>query len=424
MAKISTLIDDFQDNVIDLSKWTPSGTVTESGGRLILTAVAPFSLVITPVAYDLRSSQITAQVPVVVPSGTSGTLQCGFAVRLDSNNLIAFQKFGTELIITKTVAGVASILSVTPYNAVNHLYWRIRHAPNNVYMETSATGVGTFFIQHTEGVNTLFSVAAVQPYFQAQYSGFEATPGSLQIEAVNPGLQLTAAASSTSAGSAILKIRYALTASATSTSAGSAAITIPPAPPITYHLITATGTSTSSATAAFIILANLQVTAAGQSYSSGTAALRLSEQFTAVGQSFSTGTASFVIIPVPPVTPSQYFYFEPPIAYDLPPTLPHPRPRYINAHARWKGGQRRGRSVLIKSGVVTVLDTPTVDQTLAADYVYMGGHVYVIPDTEANILSAAGLIVTPIPLTYTLYPDENIFPAEDLYPGFQEFITP
>lgn len=90
---------------------------------------------------------------------------------------------------------------------------------------------------------------------------------------------------------------------------------------------------------------------------------------------------------------TELFYFEPPVAYDLPPTLPNPRPRYINAHARWKGGQRRGRSVLKLDGVYQTIDTPTVDQTLAASEVYMGGHIYTVTSLVAAALVAAGYTI-------------------------------
>lgn len=420
MAKISTLSDDFQDGVIDTSKWTTSGTVVETGGRMVVTPTTTTSQFISLSSYDLTSSQVTAHIPTVTPVGISGNLQCGFAVYLDASNIAGFQKIGTELRIGKTIAGVYSIVAVATYSAVNHLYWRIRHTPNNIYFETSATGSGGFTIQHTENIATVFPVTAVRAHFFANYSGFESAPGTFAIESVNLGAQLTAAGVSTSSGSAQLITTYKLSGSATSASTGNAAMTIPP---LTAHAITGAAVSTSTGNASFILVAGNQVTAAAQSYSTGSAAFDTISYFTATAQSFSTGTAE-IIAYRPPVVITQYFYFEPPVVYDLPPTLPHPRPRYLNAHARWKGGQRRGRSVLRTGSSVTVLDTPTVDQTLAADAVYMGGHIYTITNFEADILSAAGLTVTPIPIVYTLYPAENVFPDGNLAPGFQEFILP
>lgn len=418
MAKISTLIDDFQDNVIDTSKWTVTGG-TETGGRAVLTPSTSFAYWSADASYDLTASQITANIPVVTNVGTSGSLQSGFALERDPNNYIGMRVFNNELLCTKRVAGTETQLSFTPYSATNHLYWRIRESGGNVYWETSATGTGTFFIQHTEGLATLFDLTALFPYFFAGWSsGFEPSPGTLQIESVNPGQQLTAAGTSTSSGTVHLLILHRLSASGTSTSSGSAAITIPP---LTHHSITASGSSTSTGQASFIILAPDQLTASGQSYSSGSAALTVLHNITAVGQSFSTGTALFTVVAAVSLT-TQYFYFEPPIAYDLPATLPNPRPRYLNAHARWKGGQRRGRSVLKLNGVYQTIDTPTVDQTHAATEVYMGGHIYTITNITADALVAAGYTVIPIPINWTLYPGEDVFPEANLFPGYQELI--
>lgn len=40
-----------------------------------------------------------------------------------------------------------------------------------------------------------------------------------------------------------------------------------------------------------------------------------------------------------------------------------------------------------------IIDTPTVDQTLAADIVYMGGHIYPVTEEEAASLIAAGFTI-------------------------------
>lgn len=189
--------------------------------------------------------------------------------------------------------------------------------------------------------------------------------------------------------------------------------------------MTATGASTSTGTAMISRLAPGQLSAIGASYSSGSAAFTVQLFITAIGQSFATGTATFTILPAAnPFLVTQYFYFEPPVVYDRPTTIHPPRPKYINAYARWQGGQARGRSVLRTGSNVQVIDTPTVDQTNAADAYYAGGHIYVIDNNEAEILSAAGLTVTPIPIAYTLYPDLDIYPQTDLFPGYQDLIIP
>lgn len=150
------------------------------------------------------------------------------------------------------------------------------------------------------------------------------------------------------------------------------------------------------------------MTAAGASFSAGSATLRVNYMLSAVGASSSTGTATLTILPaVIPPSSTQYYLFEPPVALDNPPTLPNPRPRYINAFAKWQGGQRRGRTVLKTGSSYLTVDSPTIDQCNSADATYLGGHIYTVTQTEANALSAHGYIVTPI-LTDVTAPILNI----------------
>ena len=54
----------------------------------------------------------------------------------------------------------------------------------------------------------------------------------------------------------------------------------------------------------------------------------------------------------------------------------------------------RGRSVLRIGGVYQTIDTPTNVQVDSATEVYLGGHVYVVDQTTADRLTAAGYTVT------------------------------
>lgn len=383
MAKLATLIDDFQDNVIDGAKWTTSGTVAETGGRAQLTPTTSFSFWGTPVkTYDLTSSQVVADIPTITANGSTGTLQSGIVVDKDASNLIGLRKVAAQLVCTKSVAGVETQLSFTPYNAINHRFWRIRADATNIYWETSATGVGAFFIQNTASIATLgFAITSVGFYMYTGYAGVELFPGTFQIESVNPGLPIASAATSTSTGSLALTL------------------SIP-------GEIAASGASTSTGDLDFTLVApsGLPFASIGSSASTGSLALSI------------TGAGATILT-------EDYYYFEPPVVFDLPPTLPPPvRPRYINAHARWKGGQRRGRSVLKVAGVYSTIDTPTVDQTISATEVYQGGHIYTIPRVIAQSLVDAGYTVTPATVVWSLYPAEDIYPTESLFPGYQELV--
>lgn len=420
MAKLATLTDDFEDGSINPSLWVPDAGVTETGGQLVVTPALSLQHCITVNTYDATESSIVIHIPTVTPVGTSGTLACGAILRLDPNNQVGFVKGGSNLICQKQVAGVNSAVSTFAYNAATQSYWRLRESGGIFFWDTGFDGVNWTPRFSTFVATNLFPLSSIKFYVYAVYSGAEASPGTVRLSSVNLGLQITSAGISTSTGSARLFVTHAITASAASTSDGSANLQIHAA---SVFSLSAAGTSTSSGTALIFKLSPGQLAGSAQSFSAGSAAFAIQTSITATGQSFSIGTATLsTLTPAPDASITQYFYFEPPIAYDLPPTLPHPRPKYLNAHARWKGGQRRGRSVLKLNGVYVTIDTPTVDQTLAASEVYMGGHIYTINNITADALVAAGYVVTPIPINWTLYPDENVYPEANLFPGYQELI--
>lgn len=377
MPKLATLIDDFQDGVIDASLWIAEPGVTETGGRLKITPSTASPGIASIAGRDLTDSQFVAHIPTVTSNGSTGTLQSVVAIVKDGDNQLVLRKLGSQLICTKVVAATETELSFTPYSAVNHLFWRIRADATNIYWETSATGTGTFFVQHTESIAGLgFSISTVFAIMYAGYAGVEAFPGTFQIEAINPGLAFASTGASTSTGSLdwITTAPNEFAADGASTSSGD----------LTFTLVLP-GTVDFSASALSTSTGNLDATL----LAAGTLA------FVSSATSTSTGDLTLTIpSTVPPEMPGGTWYFEPPIAYDLPPTLPEPtRPRYINAYAKWKGGQRRGRSVLKTGSVYTIVDTPTVDQMAAADIAYQGGHIYEISVEEAYALLQLGFNV-------------------------------
>lgn len=56
----------------------------------------------------------------------------------------------------------------------------------------------------------------------------------------------------------------------------------------------------------------------------------------------------------------------------------------------WRYPILRGDSLLVYGSSVVRDRSPSVQETLDADYYYLGGHIYEISETEKNILTAAG----------------------------------
>ena len=80
-----------------------------------------------------------------------------------------------------------------------------------------------------------------------------------------------------------------------------------------------------------------------------------------------------------------------------PPTVaygPHVRASADPALTAWASyfpAPTKGRTVIKSGDTYTVTDDPYLDDILAADAVYHGGHVHPVSDDEAVALTAAGL---------------------------------
>lgn len=55
-------------------------------------------------------------------------------------------------------------------------------------------------------------------------------------------------------------------------------------------------------------------------------------------------------------------------------------------------GVYRGVSLLVTAGAVSEVRYPTIEQQRAADFVYLGGHIYTVSDDEARVLIGAGYV--------------------------------
>lgn len=404
MAKFATLIDDFQDGTIDLAKWNVIGTVTESGGRARLTPTSSYSYLTSATTYDLTDSQLVAHVPMATANGSTGTLESTLLIQDAFGDRAGIRKRSSNIECVKSVGGVFTIVYTFAYNSSTHVFWRLREAAGIFYWDVSANGTSWTNLFNTTVATNLFPVSnVVGGVYTGWASGSEAFPGTMQVEAINPGLAFSAAGASTSTGTLDLIItapgEFAAAGASTSTGALTLTLILPGTVDIAFY-----GASASTGNLDLLLL------------SLGTLA------FVSDAASTSTGTLALSIASPAESLSDEYYYFEPPIAYDLPPTLPNPRPRYLNAHAKWKGGQRRGRSVLKLDGAYVIIDTPTVDQTIAADEVYQGGHVYTVTAITAQALTDAGFTVTPATITWTLYPGENVYPGEDVFPGYRELV--
>ncbi|MDQ3920263.1 MAG: hypothetical protein M3348_17505 [Acidobacteriota bacterium] len=147
--------DNFNDNVMDTSKWykgvlnvpqsayNPNVTVLEQNQRLEITPVANTSVwshngYVSSATYDFTGARASVQVPQV-PTG--GTAYAVFTAGIDSNNWYRITTTAGQIKFQDTVNGVKNSTILT-YNATQHKFWRIRHnaATDTVDFLTSSDG--------------------------------------------------------------------------------------------------------------------------------------------------------------------------------------------------------------------------------------------------------------------------------------------
>ena len=56
----------------------------------------------------------------------------------------------------------------------------------------------------------------------------------------------------------------------------------------------------------------------------------------------------------------------------------------------WRFRIARANTLLVYGNTVVSERTPGVDETLTADYCYLGGHIYILSQAEITILTNAG----------------------------------
>lgn len=138
---ISSLADDFNDNVVDAAKWPNSfGTYSEVGGRARVVCDTGFNAYSSAAAYTLAGSSVyvrgyppaaggattEAWAQILIKSSTGGT-DLGFELRALTGQLIMFSRTGFF------DAGAVAI----PYSVTDHVWLRVREAGGVTYWETS-----------------------------------------------------------------------------------------------------------------------------------------------------------------------------------------------------------------------------------------------------------------------------------------------
>jgi hypothetical protein len=148
MAKISTLVDNFNDNSLDTAKWTPfanpaplSERIREVNGRLELTprsgTSGMYSGIESSTTYDLTDS--SAHVELVQTLRADNDAVVIFVASADSSNSVYFLIAGGFLRCYQNVAGTRTRLKL-PYDPAAHRWLRLRESAGTTFWEVSPDG--------------------------------------------------------------------------------------------------------------------------------------------------------------------------------------------------------------------------------------------------------------------------------------------
>jgi len=152
MALISTLVDDFNDSVVDPAKWPDSfGTYSEVGGRARVRCDTGFNAYSSGTVYTLAGSSVFLRVYPPAAGGSTGEAWTQVLVKADvSGTDIAFEVDAVNGLLkcmSRTGFFDPSTVAVT-YNPVAHAWLRVREGGGNVIWETSPEGA-TWTVQRT-----------------------------------------------------------------------------------------------------------------------------------------------------------------------------------------------------------------------------------------------------------------------------------
>ncbi|HEX2203960.1 MAG TPA: vanadium-dependent haloperoxidase [Longimicrobium sp.] len=174
MAKAHTLVDTFNDDSRDTTKWTlftttatvPADRIREVNGRVEVrpagNASSDYAHYASAVAYDLTDSEVSVElVQALRPIG--GTLTYLSASK-DAGNEVDVHVTVGSVGAWQRVAGTGSYLVLVPYDPARHRWLRLRQREATTYWETSPDGM-TWEVLHSRA--NPFALTAVTLEFGA-----------------------------------------------------------------------------------------------------------------------------------------------------------------------------------------------------------------------------------------------------------------
>lgn len=130
---LSIVDDDFDDDMVD-PMWSVSGSPSEMGSLHLTPGPGGSHAYDTLHYFDFVEQAVS--VDVVVPAGAANASQI-MRLQADGNNQIWIRQRSGSIHFHKRVETTEVILATLPFDPVAHRYWRLRHANDQVFWETS-----------------------------------------------------------------------------------------------------------------------------------------------------------------------------------------------------------------------------------------------------------------------------------------------
>ena len=185
MAWTNDLVDTFNDNTTDTTKWTPFGTVQETNQRLEIplrsNAANTFSGYTSVATYSLRLSAVKVEV-VQMPRAGYLELRATTGSNRDVGDAVLMSIDGPYIYAYRRVGGVYSQVAGGPHDPVAHRWLRILEQNGTMFYQVSPDGVQwTDFARDT----TPFAVTAVRLILAAGTYAATPSPGLVVFDNFN-----------------------------------------------------------------------------------------------------------------------------------------------------------------------------------------------------------------------------------------------
>jgi hypothetical protein len=184
----STLIDRFDQQTLDTSKWVAANPaqISELGVLIISNVISntSYGVVNSVNTFDFTGSSIFSQLVDAGNQSLASWQAQPVYISIDASNGVNWYVNAGLIHAQKLVAGAfTDVLATTSYNAAIHKWFRIRHSGSTIFWDFSTDG--RTWTNYTTLANPFGSITAVVPTVQAGTYNPEVSGTSMKVANFN-----------------------------------------------------------------------------------------------------------------------------------------------------------------------------------------------------------------------------------------------